>query len=266
MDSFEYSAVLIDLDAGEGEAYHLTNSPEDITHGGNLYKACPGMEIPESTISGDFSTEEYRINNLNASFPVLIGLAANLPYPKVRADVKEVFYDLDGVETATQYLLRGFVYQVFSRRRLNQVDLSLKDAKYYLDTTAGVACTELCAAPYFGDPYICKKAVYSESHEIASISGYEITLTGPLLDSTAGLFRSGYMEYGAQRIKVKYHDTGLVFQMARRVPVEWDGADITLYAGCDKQLTTCRNIHSNEDRFLGLGIAMVDYNIYYEST
>lgn len=265
MDSYEYSVVLIDLDAGSGEESYITNSPISVVDGINTYTPVPEMEIKPATLTGDFSNSEYRINNLPANLALISGLAINLPYSKVSVVIREFFYDGAGALTGSEYLFRGFVYQCESRKARGRADLILKDNKYYTDTTAGIPCTELCAVSYFGDG-ICQKTVHSEPHTVSVISGYSLTVGESLIDTTAFLFKNGYIENGAQRLKIKYHETGTTFQMARPVPASWDGALVTVYAGCDRQLSTCRDIHNNEARFLGLGISMVDYNPLYETT
>lgn len=265
MDSYEYSVVLIDLDAGSGEESYITNSPVSFIYGGHTYVPAPDMEIKPTPLTGDFSSGEYKIRNLSTNLTLISGMATNLPYSKVSATVRELFYDGDDNLTGSEYLFRGFVYQCESRKARGRADLILRDHKYYTDTTAGVPCTELCAVSFFGDE-VCQKTVHSEPHTVDSISGYNLTVGESLIDTTSFLFKNGYIENGAQRMKIKYHESGTTFQMARPVPASWEGALVTVYAGCDRQLSTCRDIHNNEERFLGLGISMVDYNPLYETT
>jgi hypothetical protein len=265
MDNYSYSVVLVELDAGEDEVSRFTNSQIEVTHETNSYTPSPAMKINPQALTGDFSGGEYKIENIDLTLPILLYLKDNVPYSKIASTIKEVFYDDDGEEVGTEYLHKGFVYQCDVRRSRGYADLVFKDHKYYTDTTAGIPCTELCAVAYFGDT-ICQKTVYSETHTIDSISGYQITLVGPLIDTTSFLFNHGTIQNGAQRLKIKYHESGLVFQMAKPIPTSWEGAIVEVFAGCDKQLATCQDIHDNEENFLGLGIAMVDYNPLYETS
>ena len=265
MDSFEYSVVLVDLDAGEGEVGFFSNSPIPVVFETNTYLPAPSIELDPAGITGDFTRTEYTIKRIPTSIPIASALASNAPYSKISVCIREVFYDMTDTEVGMDYLYRGFVYGVESKRSLGLLDLKVKDHKYYTDTTAGIACTELCAAPYFGDDNYCRKAVTEESHVIDSVNGSVITLTTPPNDPTTKLFNQGHIAFGAQRIKIKYHETGASFQMARPVPLSWAGQSVTLVSGCDKLLTTCRTIHNNESRFMGLGIAMVGYNPLYEN-
>lgn len=266
MDTYEYSVVLIEISTSISEVQRLSSCPQDFVYGGNTYAPAPSLKHSPATITGDFSREDYKIENVPVAGTLIPGLAEGYPYSKVQIAVREVFFDGSDVETDTDYLFDGFLYQVDTQPHKNTISITAKNLKYYSDVTAGIPCTELCAAPVFGDAFICKKVVYSETHTIAGVSGYEITLTGPLVDTTDFLFNQGVIANGEQRLKVKHHETGLVFQMDKRVPSSWDGAVIELYAGCDRTLTTCRDIHNNEERFLGLGISMVDYNPLYETT
>lgn len=268
MDSYEYSVVLVDADAGDGYVGRVTNSPEQYVEGAGAsykaYAASPAMEINPTALTGDFSTGEYILKNLDASEKVFSGLAQNLPYSKVEVTIRELFFDGEGALTGSEYLFKGFVYQVMSRRAQGLVDLVLRDHKYYVDTTAGIPCTELCAVNYFGDDQ-CGVTVIHETQTIATVSGNTLTIGADLANDTAYLYNKGYVVLGAQRIKIQYHNTGRVFEMARKIPASWTG-EVELYSGCDRTLATCKNIHVNEARFLGLGIAMVDYNPLYEET
>ena len=110
MDSFEYSVILIDLDAGNSETSHFCNSPEPFTYGSVAYQSAPSLSIGDIRLTGDFTSPEHKIANLPTSLDIVSGLSENLPYPKVSVTIREGIYDLDDIETANEYLFRAFVY------------------------------------------------------------------------------------------------------------------------------------------------------------
>jgi len=144
------------------------------------------------------------------------------------------------------------------------MNIIFKGWKYYTDITAGLPCTEQCAWGALGNRG-CGASVVEEEHTVDSVSGYTLTITDSLVDTRAFLFNKGYIEKGGARIKIKYHETGNTFQLSKPAPATWVGSTITIYSGCDRQLSTCRDVYDNEERFMGLGVAMVDYNPFYEN-
>lgn len=264
MDSYNSSVVIVDLDAGEGESGHFCNYPDTFEYNSISYAPVPAMKFVPAALTGDFSAGDYKLENVDISVPVVSGIANNLPYSKVAVTIRELLYDGDGVLVSEQYLFRGFVYQSNYKVGKGLVTIIIRDNKYYTDTVAGVPCTELCAN-HFGDQ-LCLASVHSETHTIDSVSGTELTLAGDLTDTTPFLFNKGYIAVGAQRIDIKYHESGRTFQMVRDVPASWAKTICEVYAGCDKQLATCKDIHDNELQFRGMGIAMVDYNVLYETS
>jgi hypothetical protein len=196
---------------------------------------------------------------------VLARVAVNVPYNQIKVTVKELFFDSGGLPDYIKYRFNGLVYNALNYPAKAKIDLVVRDFKYYLDTTAGVPCTEHCQCPYFGDPNCCKATVQDETHTVESLSGFNITIDADPVLTTPFIFNAGIVEFEAVRIKIKYHESGRTFQLSRPAPSYWLGQDVKIYTGCDKRLSTCRNIHNNEERFLGLGYNMVDYNPYYEN-
>jgi len=264
-DSYSRNLVLLELDAGNGETAYVTNNNTYFTVGTTTYLPSPAMEINPSAMTGDMDQGEYIIKALEFNTATLLArMAVNVPYSSISVVLKEVFLDDAGAVTKTEYLFKGLVYQVEVKSVHGYLDLICRDYLYYLDTTAGFACTEQCNVAYFGDD-ICQKTVQTEAHVIDSIDGFEVTLVDTPTLTTPFIFNNGYMEYEASRIKIRYHQTGKVFVMSRAVPPYWLGKTVTVAIGCNKTLETCRDIHNNEERFLGTGYAMVDYNPLYEN-
>jgi len=258
--------AIIDIDAGSGEEAHVTNAGFAVTHEGTSYTPMSALSFKSTPLTGDMGTKEYKVKGISvAGNDLLTRISQNVPYPKVAVNIRELSLNNGWHITSESWLYKGLLYQVKYRPIPGYLDLILQDYKYYLDRTGGIPCTEQCGVPFFGDEIQCKATVQTEQHVLESASGFLATLaTDPVL-TTSFLFNSGSMSFGASRIKIQYHETGRVFQLSRRIPSYWLGQIVTITTGCDKQLATCRDIHDNEERFLGLGFSMVDYNPYYEN-
>ena len=265
-DYSTYSVILLELSAGEGDFVYLTNSIDPVSYEGKDYLPMDGMEVSFPPVSSALDASECKIQNISfASYVFLTQLANHMPFSSVEVVIMDASVDADtGVVTSVSYPFKGLLYQAMPEPLKGKMSLICKGWKYYTDIVAGVPCTEQCSWQYLGGKG-CGAEVHSENHTVDSVDGLSMAVNGPLADTTTLLFNKGYAELGGVRIKIKYHSSGLTFQMAKAPPADWVGKSVTLYAGCDRTLKTCRNIHNNEANFLGLGYAMVDYNALYES-
>jgi hypothetical protein len=263
-DTVAATVVVLEVDAGSGETAYVTNAGYDFSHDSKSYINSQAMKLAPFSLTGDMGTEEYKIQKLDATIGVLARLSVNVPYPQCSVVIKELTLDADLNVTGESFLFTGQVYNVEVRPLAGLMDIIARDYKYYLDRTAGVVCTEQCDVGFFGDTF-CQATTQAEDHVIAEIAGFNITLaTDPIL-TTPFLFNKGIAEIGGSKIAIRYHESGRVFELSRPVPSYWLGQTVTINTGCDRRLETCRDIHNNEDRFLGLGYSMVDYNPLYEN-
>ena len=142
------------------------------------------------------------------------------------------------------------------------VELVIKDSKYYLDIPAGVPCTEYCFVSHFGDR-LCQATVQTFPVVIDTISGNDVIVAAAPVAANF-LFNKGFFKLNGTSIKVKFWESGTTFQTSEQMPASWAGRVVELVSGCDKSLTSCRDIHDNEEHFSGWGYSMVDYNPQYE--
>ena len=259
-DYSEYTVVAVVISASDAETIRISNAGFDSEIDGDTYLNSDGLYFGLSKITGAMEGDDCKIGGIKVQGTFLASLSNNAPFSKVSVEIVEYELDMDtDAVLNTRYLFNGLVYQVQSDPISGYMDLTCKDWKYYTDLTAGVACTEDCAWKYFGDKG-CGKTVHAEEHVINSVSGLFVDIVGPLADTTPLLFNKGYIELNGVRIKIKYHSSGNTFQLSKAAPSSWLGETVTIYAGCDRTLSTCKSIHNNEANFLGLGYAMVDYD------
>jgi hypothetical protein len=189
-------------------------------------------------------------------------MGGGYPYNQVKITITEVVLD-DALSPVSQNILfNGLVYQATTSTGTGLLTIVLKNNKYYMDTLAGQPCTEQCFVAHFGDK-MCQAVVQEFPVVIDSISGNDVTLisTPAAVDF---LFNKGYFKLNGTSIKIKFWESGLVFQTSEPMPDTWAGLSVTLVAGCDKLIKTCRTIHDNEEFFSGWGYSMIDYNAQFE--
>lgn len=216
-------------------------------------------------IAGDLTTQSFKIKNIPATEGSVFGDI----YDRVQFKHIEVFiYELEvnistDAVTDARKIMRGQVYQSSSFIYDRILSLEIKEDKYYWDKIGGVICTEQCAAPYFGDPKICKKTVSSTTGVVDSIDGTVLTLTATPSGATK-VYNNGYIESDGLRIKIALWESGAVFSMSETAPDSWVGETVEITAGCDKTIQSCREVHNNESEMFGLGFSMVDHDALFE--
>ena len=264
-DSYVLKVGLVKIEA-DGEApVYLTNFDQNLTISGGVYLSSPAMDLTQlPSKSGAATAPEGRIDNIITSPSVLANIAAGYPYNQIKVTVSEAELDDTLSVTATQVHFNGLVYQSENKLVSGHINLVIKDWKYYLDIPGGIPCTENCFVKYFGDA-LCQAAVLSYPVVPSLIDGYSTTIvSAPAV--VDWFFNKGYFELNGTSIKVKYWESGNVFITSEAMPSSWLGQTITLVAGCDKRLETCRDIHNNEEHFSGWGYSMVDYNPQFEES
>lgn len=264
MDSNKYSVLLVSLRSSDSEGDFITNAGYPVTYDGDIYRNAESLEVELPPVSSSLDTKECNVKNIPIAGTFLTHLSNNYPFTKVEAKVIELDIDADtSVVTDTRTLFNGLLYQASPAPLIGYMELVCREWKYYTDITAGVPCTEQCAWSVLGGKG-CGASVTMETHTVDSVSGLDLTIVGGFSDTTPFLFNKGYVEVEGARIKIAYHESGSTMRLSKAPPSDWVGGSVSIYAGCDRQLETCRSIHNNEANFLGLGIAMVDYNPFYE--
>ena len=264
MDETKYSILLVDLEASATQKDSMTNAGYGITYDTSVYRSVGSLQVKLPPVGSAMDTKECTIENLPIEGEFLAQLSNNYPFSSISVTVKELDINIDtDVVEDVRTLFKGLVYQSAPAPLKGHMNIVCRGWKYYTDITAGVPCTEQCAWSVLGGRG-CGASVTFEAHTVDSISGTDLTLASAPTDTTPFLFNKGYVEFGGSRIKIKYHNTGDTFQLDTPPPSDWVGETVTIYSGCDRQLSTCRDIYNNESQFLGLGIGMVDYNPFIE--
>ena len=212
-----------------------------------------------ATLTADMESDVCEINNLPVGSQALaVNLQARYPYGEVKVTIISFKTSAPGtIDTSSVlYLWKGLVYQTKVHINADYIDIVSRNSKYYADIEAGVKCSEQCMVGRFGD-VMCGKSVHSESVTVSSVTGTDIVLASTPT-GVDYLYNSGYLEYQGLRIKIAYWKSGTSLSMSSAIPSEWVGKSMSIYAGCDRSITSCRDIHSNESNFRGWGFSMVD--------
>jgi len=262
-----------------GGAAYYTDWTSDVSFGGNDYISTPDMEVKLPVNDGLFGENECRI-----SIPLVMGDTDNdtfasrvsngQPHARINCTVREILKPtIPGPSQTVNTLFVGAVHIVSSnpRQRQDKVMLRCLPIKARVATVSmGIPCYHLCGNN-LGDAS-CKVNLSTGQRTVAavveSIDGREVTMetNGLLSASPDRFFHRGYIKF--ENLFIAIQDwrsaTPLVFNMVRQPPAHWDGATVSVVAGCDKSVETCRARFSNEANFLGMGFAMPSYHPNFE--
>jgi hypothetical protein len=265
---------LVDFVHGGGAAYY-TDWTSDVFYGGNLYISTPDMEVKLPINDGLFGENECKV-----AIPLVSGDSTNdtfaerisngQPHAPVVCIVREILKStLAGPSQTVNSVFSGRVHITAKnhRGRSDKILLRCRPIKAQLATiSVGIPCHHLCANG-LGD-VSCKVDMGISNRTVAAvisvIDGREVTLSANgIIEAAANrFFHRGYIEFEDLFIGIQEWRSAepLKFFMVEQPPAHWAGQVVSVVAGCDKSIDTCRGRFANEANFLGLGISMPSYD------
>ena len=256
------------LEAGSGTTIYSAycGHVQPLTYGTYVLDVSPEIDYSGiASVSAGFDSPSCKIKNIPAPANTLAGyIYDRFAYNKVKVLIYEFEVNDSFAIVNARLLFKGFLYKAKSYLGHRYLDIEAREIKYYFDKTAGVVCTEQCAARFYGDK-ICGKTKTSVSGVVQSITGTVLTLTG-IPAGANYIYNNGFITGDNLNIKIAYWKDGASFNLISTPPASWVGRTVSISVGCDRTLSTCKNIHNNEANFFGLGYSMVAYNAVYEET
>lgn len=248
----------------------FANVAGDVTGSDGVFLAKPDMEILIDMFTGVFDEKPVKIKLDKTSDPFFDAISNGEPHSPIFLEIWELIDSVDGGDDEIK-LFSGRVSKVSDnfRGRQNQIQIEARTWKGKIDIPMGVIATHQCPWIFTGEG--CEVVARTFAGTVDTVTGFQVVLdaapdTGnPPTTFFPREFHRGYMKRNGLRITIRDWESGDTFQMTKPPPQEWIGEAVTLVAGCDKQIETCRTIHDNEDRFNGLGFAMLPYNPNYET-
>src|SRR5688572_2489670 len=240
------------------------------------------VEIPENT--GTFDERECRILLPLDDFTSVA--SSGRPHSPIYVTVEETTAGLfagDAGSTRTLFIGRVVRASKNWQGRADTAAFFALPAKSRLKRSMGLQCNHHCIWQLFGPG--CRGGTFQASAfrrpgQIASVDGQEITImpdasienpATPGGGSNDRFWERGYLERDGLRIDVARwvrSDDPKVFVLRNRPPDSWilaGAGSVIFYPGCHKTIEDCRDTWDREERFQGLGYAMLPYNPNIES-
>lgn len=241
----------------------VTDLDDDVDCYVGLFTSLPSMEVALPQVTGVLDDKPLTISVDRAAATLFQDLTSGQPHSPVFVTVYE--YVLGGSVN------QGSIYKVFSGRlaralrnadqHTNFVKLEAVTQKGRLKIAQGIVANHQCPWSFGGEG--CGVAVTTGVGVCAALNGSVATITG-LGAQPDRFWHRGFVERDGLRIMIREWVSGTAFALTRRPPASWVGQNVTVSAGCDKTIETCRNRWNNEANFGGAGYAMPDHNPNYE--
>lgn len=284
-----YTLVSLTADDGElVEAY--TDWGSDVSFEGLEYSSELGLKV---TLPDNVGTLERRFCDiqipLEASSVLLPQSIRSTPHSQIEVAVTEIIRP--HVPGPAQNILHSFLGKVervvknptgiksMVRLRCTSLKSQIKDV------SLGVTCNHQCVNRLGDSGCTVDMGTIPKriSATLTSILRQKITVTDAAVSSGLGdrFYHRGYvarrgLHIGIQEWRDEVNGTKNEFFLVRQPPPEWENQTVTIFAGCDKTIETCRarftpgsggvpaNTTGNESNFKGLGYNMPAYNPQFE--
>lgn len=268
---------LIEIEHGDPDApsfLYLTDWSTAISYDSHTWVATPqlALDIPANT--GGLEEGELELELLASVDALLASLVSGEPCAPVYVTVTRVSAPLAEDGGATQYHVLAYRFRVSkATSRRGVASLACVSAKSQLRVPLGAPANYQCGWTLFGRG--CGLTLVSDTGTLTAIDGTDnkkVTITGVSVSVPGGTpgktFHRGYVEKDGIRVPIRDWSSGAstTFYLTRRVPAAWVGTTVTVVAGCDKSIETCRDRWDNEEHFAGTGYAVTSHHPVHEVT
>ena len=273
------SYLLVEFRHGAGRATieRYTDFGRDVLG----FVSTPTMKVEIPPNGGEFGEREAKIVLPMDAFTARI--SDGLPHSPTFVVIEERTHGLAaGDEASVLVLFRGQVERAVRnyQGRTNQVALRALPLKSRLDVRLGIQCNIYDEVRLFGPLSGLTQSSHDVLGQIASIDGKEVTLDTPNASITAPaapggvndrFWERGWLERDGLRIGIHIWnrlDDPALFVMRQRPPADWvmaGGSSILFVPGTHCTIEDSRDVWDDEEHFLGLAYAMLNYNPIFEN-
>jgi hypothetical protein len=272
-----YYLVEFAYGASAGTGLRYTNSTSDRTYAGQTYTSLPKLSVEPPSNTGGIDEGTLKIEAPADAHALFAALVNGEPHSPVFVTLRQVLAPLQDDGGSDEVLALCVLWRVAKAtknpsKKRGIVRLEATGAKADMKVSLGLPANYQCAWTLFGNG--CDLAVVSDGGTLTTIDATDnkkVTITGVSVTvpgATPGkTFHRGYVERDGLRVEIRDWSSGAstIFHLVRKPPAAWVGQTVTVYAGCDKTIETCRDRWDNEARFQGCGYAIPDYHPHFEA-
>jgi hypothetical protein len=274
-----YYLLELSYGASAGTSARFTTRAAAVTYEGDTYAALPKLavvELPANTGVLEEGTLKLEVPvDAHALFAALVSGEKHSPVYATLRQVNEPLQDDGGADEVLVLCLMWRVGKATKNptKKRGVVRLEATGPKAHLADALGMPALYQCAWQLFdqgcgletlSDNTGTLTAIDGTDNKKVTITGVSVTVPGATPGKT---FHRGYVERDGMRLEIRDWSSGAstTFHLERKPPAAWVGQTVTVVAGCDKAIETCRGRFANEERFQGCGYAMPDRQPNFET-
>ena len=220
--------------------YHITSADESFTYDGNVYTpAYIGRERTGHNSQMTISRLQINVDKLQ---PEVASYLTAAPLDETWVRVMKIYRDQDPIEVQVYFVGTVATLRVKGRAAtLNCEGLE----RFMSQGIPRLRYQRLCPLSLYGTQCGVDKTNFEHSVTLSDVADDLITLTGTNFGLHAnGYFNLGWLEWSGYRRMITSH-TGTNVILRHYIPGLGDTDTVTVYAGCDKTMETCRDKFSN---------------------
>lgn len=251
-------AIIACISWGDSSEVRLARWADDITVDEIVYSSEPTLEV-------DLGLQHAGLNDKPTYLKVRSDIEpfATAINGYAHAPINVTIYQLDPADpdNTARRLFEGQISEITKNSGgvKGLVKCKIPSKKAMLDISLGLFTTPSCQWR-FGDPNTCRKTRPEFTATVVSTSdpnNVSLEISGGSLDST---YRRGWVEVDGLRVMIRAVRSSTLVELVRVPPPRWVGESIRFVAGCDKQLSTCRDEWDNEANYMAPGYTIPPYN------
>jgi uncharacterized phage protein (TIGR02218 family) len=231
--------------------YRVTSADEELTYGGYTYEpAYIGRE--RIGHSSDMTISKLQIN-VDKLQPEVKSYLTAAPLDKTWVRVMRIFRNQSPREAMVYFM------GTLARCRVQGRKASLECEgleKFLGQSVPRLRYQKLCSLSLYGTQCGVTAASYKDDVTLDSMASDLVTLTcSSFALKSDDYYTFGWLEWSGYRRMIVYH-TGSTIILRHYIPDMTGSASVSVYAGCDKTMTACRDKFNNLnnpllDRFFG---------------
>lgn len=230
-----------------GSFWYYTNSDVDIVYGGNTYVAAA---IQRGPLSKDTQLD---VSTLTITFqylqdPVIQYIALN-PIRLIWVSVMRLFRDQDPYETQTIFVgnIKEVAFQgIQGAAKCVGFEFFLKKPipRYRYGRQ--------CNYTVFDSGCTLSAASFAQTTTVTAISANLLTIScSGMTTKDSGYYTAGRLVFGEDQRMITYYGGGTDIAIRYKIVSLAVGSSVTLFAGCDGDIETCRDRFNNVINFGG---------------
>ena len=232
-------------DIWQGSTYwRYTSSDQDQTYGGNSYEAVP-IERGSVTYDSNLEVSSLDVTFARSQNPVTEFVVQN-PVTVLWIKVTRVFVDEDEVDIVFIGQIKNVSFKGLTAKA-NCVGFE----SYLKQPIPIYRYQQLCNWEVFDSKCSKDDTAFKTTTNLTEVSNDGLTLTSPDFASVdSNYYTSGKIIFGDDARMITYH-VGSIIKVRFRIMYLVPGSEVTVYAGCDRNIETCRDKFDNVINFGG---------------